>query len=128
MIPNSTVSGIFGAANSKRAHSLLKENNITILENGLISGVSAELLILAKDIDAYIFLANPGNSTNFDSAAKLLDLLAKIFDFKINTQPLEQESKKIIATLKEKMQQMYDQQKSISGNNKDDGNKGLMFT
>jgi len=125
MVPNNTLQGIYGATNKKSAHELLTKNNVKILDNGLISGVSAELLILAKNINAFILLANPGNSTNFDSAAKLLELLGKMFEFEINTQPLEQESKKIIAALKEKMQQMYDQQQAMSGNKKDA--KGMTF-
>lgn len=127
IVPNNNPQGIFGASNTKKSQDLLKINNITILENGLISGTSAQILILAKNIDAYILLANPGASTNFDSAAKLLELLGKMFKFTINTQPLEQESKKIIAAIKEKMQQMYEQQQVMSGK-KDDENKGLMFT
>ena len=122
--PNNTPQGIYGASNHKGAHDLLKQHNITILENGLISGVSAEILILAKKINAYLLLANPGNSTNFDSAAKLLDLLSKMFGFTINTQPLEQESKKIISAIKERMQQMYNQQKAMQ--NPNDAEKGHM--
>ncbi len=123
MVPNNNLQGIYGATNKSSAHDLLKKYDVKILDNGLISGISAELLLLSKTIDAHILLANPGNSTNFDSAAKLLELISKMFNFEINTLPLEQESKKIIATLKEKMQQMYDQQ-NISGN-KDD--KGMTF-
>jgi len=128
MVPNpNSPQGIFGAANTKKVYPLLKENNINILENGLISGVSAELMLLAKNIDTVILLANPGNSTNFDSAAKLLEILGKMFDFKINTQPLEQESKKIIGALKERMQQMYAQQNPVQPNTKPEKGQ-MMFT
>ena len=126
MAPNNTMQGIYGAGNTKNIHELLKAHGVQILENGLISGVSAELLILAKKIDACILLANPGHSTNFDCAAKLLELLGAVFKFEINTQPLEQESKKIISAIKEKMQQIYAQQQTTQGNKKED--KGMMFT
>ena len=123
MAPNTNMQGIFGASNTKQASELLRQNNIQILESGLISGVSAELLILAKNIDCHILLANPRNSTNFDGAAKLLELLSKMFGFKIDLRPLEQESKKIISAIKEKMQQMQKQQAA-----KKEDTKSLMFT
>jgi uncharacterized protein (TIGR00161 family) len=129
MVPNPNAQqGIVAASNTKKVHELLKANNIPILDNGLISGVSAQLLLLSKNIDAFILLANPGNTTNFDSAAKLLELLGKMFNFKINTQPLEQESKKIIAAIKEKMQQMYAQQNPLQQTNTKPEKGQMMFT
>lgn len=110
MVPNNTTQDIYGAADKKVCLDFLKNNNVKILENGLISGVSAQILINSKNIDNFVLLANPGNNTNFNSAAKLLELLGRMFKFNISTQPLEQESKKIIAAIKEKMQEMYQQQ------------------
>lgn len=124
MVPSNSQPGIFGAANKKSAQELLIKNDVKMLESGLISGISAQILILAK-IDACLLLANPGNSTNFSSAAKLLELLGNMFGLQVDTKPLEQESKKIVAAIKEKMQQMYKQQQALRGEKKED--KGMMF-
>jgi uncharacterized protein len=112
LIPNNSKLSIYGASNTKL--DLLTKNNIPILEKGLITGIGAQIITLAKKIEAYILVCNPGNTTNFNSAAKLIDILEKIFGFDINTEPLEQESKKIISAIKEKMQQIKTQEENKS--------------
>jgi uncharacterized protein len=112
LIPNNSKLSIYGASNTKL--DLLTKNNVPILEKGLITGIGAQIITLAKKIEAYILVCNPGNTTNFNSAAKLIDILEKIFGFDINTEPLEQESKKIISAIKEKMQQIKTQEENKS--------------
>lgn len=111
LMPNNNPTSIFGAANNKETMELLQKNKVPILENGLISGIGAELLILSDKVNTCLLVANPGITTNFESAAKLLELLGKMFNFNIDAKPLEQESKKIIAAIKEKMEKAYSQQK-----------------
>ena len=107
---------IFGATNTKEGTELLLKNKIPILDNGLISGIGAELLILAEKIECSLLVANPGQNTNFESAAKLLELLGEMFNFKIDIKPLEVESKKIIAAIKERYEKVNSQQKETLKN------------
>ncbi len=110
LIPNNSKLSIYGASNTKL--DLLTKNNVPILEKGLITGIGAQILITAKKIEAYILVCNPGNTTNFNSAAKIIDVLENMFEFDIDTQPLEQESKKIISAIKEKMQEIKSQEEN----------------
>lgn len=112
LVPNNSKLSIYGASNTKL--DLLTKNNVPILEKGLITGIGAQIITLAKKIEAYILVCNPGNTTNFNSSAKLIEILEKMFEFDINTEPLEQESKKIINAIKEKMQEIKSQEENKS--------------
>ncbi len=111
VMPNNSPQNIFGATNTKQGTELLLKHKIPILDNGLISGIGAELLILAEKIECSLLVANPGQNTNFESAAKLLELLGEMFNFKIDTKPLEAESKKIVQAIKERYEKVNAQQK-----------------
>lgn len=110
-MPSESKRGVYFANNKIAKKDLFKQHNFPILEKGLISGPTAQISILADKIESYILLANPGKNTNFNSAADILEAIETIFKIDIDTNPLEDEAKKIIASLKERMNQMEQQTK-----------------
>ncbi len=110
---------IYAVTNNKEGLLYLKNNNVDLIKEGLTSGLGAELLMLEHKIPVYLILGTTSTKTSYEIAAKILSTLNKLLTIQVNTEPLLEQSKKIIKETKKQMKDLED--------NKDD-KKQIMYS
>jgi len=95
---------VYGVATSREMISLLREKEVEILKEGVISGMPGQLLLdcAHAGLPAMCLLAQtPGMNPDPRGAAELIKVLNRLHGFDIDVEPLIQEAEAIEAKLEE---------------------------
>ena len=87
---------IYGIADSEKAKSELKKHNVTIVMDGITTGVTAMILLELsqnKKIQSYSLLGNVQIAADYKAAAEVLKKLDEIRGLGLNVEPLYREAK-----------------------------------
>ncbi len=100
---------VYGIACSKKAREELEKFDVTVVNEGITSGVTSMILLeLLNDpyIVAYSLLGNVTALEDYRAAAFCLNKLAEILGLKIDTRPLLEEAKNFEEKLKKQLAQL----------------------
>ncbi len=72
--------GVFGIPSNQVARKVMEENNIKPIENGVITGVSAAVLLLAREsgVPALLVLGPASNRQDFEASIRVVDAISRL--------------------------------------------------
>jgi len=109
--PQPKTKEVYGIASNEKGLKELKKNNISVIEEGITTGVTAMILTKLKqfdDITAISLMSDVKFSADYEAAATMIKKLSAVLNLKIDTEPLMKEAKKTEQTLIKSMQEMKD--------------------
>jgi uncharacterized protein len=97
---------VFAVTNNEKGLKFLKSHNIELVKEGLTSGLSAQLFLQEKNLPVYLILGGVSYKTSYEVASRILDTTNKMFDLKIDTKPLLEQSERLIKEVKENFKEV----------------------
>lgn len=108
---------VYGIASKEHGLRELKKYKISIIDDGITTGVTAMLLIKLKkykNITAYALLGDVKFSADYQAASMILKKLNEILNLKIDVKPLMQEAKKTEEALIANLRKLKETHTSLS--------------
>ena len=108
---------ILGIANTSELNKKLKKVNVTMIEEGMLTGISSELLLYCAEnnIPSISLMAETEHTPDPMASASMLEILDKLLELGINTKRLINEGKKIEKMFKEVTGQLKRGKESYKG-------------
>ncbi len=99
---------VYGIAANDRSKGLLKKHDLTVIEDGITTGITSLILLELQrsDIEAISILGNVKNVADYKAAAELIKKLNEILELNINVEPLLKEAKETEKELLKHLQQL----------------------
>ena len=99
---------VYGIAANDRSKGLLKKHNLTIIGDGITTGITSLILLELQrsDMEAISILGNVRNIADYKAAAELIKKLNEMLGLNINIEPLLKEAKETEKELLKHLQQL----------------------
>lgn len=110
------VETVYGIADSEPAKEKLKKHNITIVMDGITTGVTAMILLELsqnKKINSYSLLGNVQIAADYKAAAECLKKLNEILELNIDVEPLLREAKETEKALLRQLENLKKTHESV---------------
>ena len=107
---------VYGIADSEAAKKDLKKNKITIVMDGITTGVTAMILLELsqnKGINSYSLLGNVQIAADYKAAAECLKRLNSMLKLDIDVEPLLREAKETEKTLLKQLENMRETHETV---------------
>lgn len=97
---------IYGIAANNKSKKMLEQHKVTIIEDGITTGITALMLLALKesDVEAVSILGNVNIAADYKAASELVKKLNEILGLEIDVKPLMKEAKQTEQELLRHMQ------------------------
>lgn len=102
---NNTDTNAFFYSNSNKSSEIFKKNKVDLLKEGIIMGVTGALLLKANFPMSAIFVETHSQLPDSRAAAKIIEVLDKYLNLKVDYKPLLQKAEEFESKLKNIVQQ-----------------------
>lgn len=99
---------VYAFASNEKSKKIIKKNKISLIDNGISSGVTALLMLYLKDnnIEAFCLMGNARNNADYQAAAEIVRVFCSLLNVKIDVSPLLAEAKKLETAIIEHLKKM----------------------
>lgn len=118
---------IYGIASNVKSKKVLEENKISVIKEGITTGVTALMLLELRDeqIEAISIMGTVSIGADYKAAANLLQKLNQILQLNIDTEPLLKEAKETEKELLNQFEKMRESHETVQ---KLEDKSPLMYT
>ena len=115
--PHFETTKVFTVANHLISKKTILKKSLEVLKEGIITGISARLLLNSTNIPIYLMLGVLSNKTSYDVAGKIIDHLNVFLDLEIDSTELYLQSEKIIKQIQKQMLEVESKKTNDKKNN-----------